>query len=332
METKRDLLNHFKMLRESLNVVGGSARLNIETFEVEVKISSSIYTLYPQFLKFLGAKKDAGSEFSTDVICFSGWRPNRTVVAHDVENRLTFKTLLKKLGFPTPAYSLNPRTIRGPVVVRESARSIHEKIRGPFASPADAWVNHIDGEFLERYVPGELITTWFWNATPVVSEIRRMPTVIGDGCSTIRDLATEEAMNPNRTIDWNKLSNVIGFYGRTLDTVLSPEEMQIIDLGSEPNFSRPRNVYELTLPAHDPTFAVLDAIGKSLSKELLLEDESRALYSVEGLVDYKKQISFLSINFDPVTHPALYPLIVENLPRTGDTRSPQHSTASARLN
>jgi hypothetical protein len=75
------------------------------------------------------------------------------------------------------------------VIVKRSASSFGAQIRGPFRSSLGQPLIAPAGEYFERFIPGTIAKIWYWDAAPVCMETERMPSVRGDGVSTIRELA-----------------------------------------------------------------------------------------------------------------------------------------------
>ena len=315
MEIKSDLLHHFKQLQESLTgVERATASVDVATFIAEVRIDARVYKLYPMFLTTIEGRTTYAVQFSAAAWRFGGWRPYPGRVTPDVGRKLLFKKLLARHQLPTPEYSVDSRCALRDVLVKLDISSFGSDLRGPFKSARSIKLNVDKGEFVEQFISGEILKIWFYRVEPICMEIKPMPVVIGDGRSTIRDLAEKRRFRADNAAHWKCVEEVLAYFDRRLDERLPLGERQLIDYRYTTAFVSPQETRDVHL-ATDPTqrkdilFAVGDVIGRSLPDEW----RGDALYSVDAIRDTRGKLWFLEANFNPFIHPFLYPTMIRGL-------------------
>ncbi len=331
METKRDLLNHFKWLQDGVAQVQGEAFLNLQSFTAEVRLGNRVHLLFPHFVVLVDGNTLYSSEFSHDVIRFAGWRPTRRIEPFSFARKLKFKELLEQNGIPTPAFSFSDGKTLNDVLIKKDISSFGADIKGPYRSSSDAQLDVAQGEFFERFAEGRIVKVWFWNHRPVCVEMKSMPEVIGDGRSSIKDLVLRK---PTRLGDEPRLepiSELLRFYSKTLDTVLPQGNRQLIDFRYTSQFGRPQDVVEVDLSAaRDLRFdRPLRSLGELLYGQLLQESRPLAAYSVDAILDSQDKLWFLEANPNPFIHPLVYPHMIRGLADMQQQQQRNHLVAVA---
>ena len=312
MESKRNLLNHFKLLQQGFARLGGEALLNVKTFFVDITIANKTHKLYPQFFVLQEGKPLYSHQFVPNALVFSGWRPYFRTVVPEVGQKLKFKEVVVRHGLLTPEYSRDGK-IDGPVIIKKNISSFGDEIRGPFKSSAGQKIDVDAGQYFERFIPGEIAKIWFWNMTPVVVETKTMYQILGDGRTTIKELVVKKVFNKKKQPNWNRLEELLAFYGRNFDTVLAQGETQIVDFRYTSEFSWPREVNETVLPTDDKTFDPLGLAGQVIWDTLDVETRKACVFTIDAILDADKKWWLLECNFNPFVHPGVYPLMLASL-------------------
>ncbi|HLQ26459.1 MAG TPA: hypothetical protein VK138_11350 [Acidiferrobacterales bacterium] len=316
MELKRDLFTHLKKLNEGLAEIGGEAFFNVKTFLVEIRLENRVHKLYPQFLAMMNGKRVYTLHYAPDVLLFSGWR-SYFVMAEDVPpigKKLKFKELMIANNLRTPEFSMVEKAGFQDVIVKRSVSAFGMDVRGPYKSTRSRPLNSQNDEFYEKFIEGQIVKVWYWDATPVCLEIKDKPLVIGDGKSTIGELAKKKIFNAKVPPNWTTVSELLAYYAKGLDTVLKPGEKQVIDISYTSEFLHPLDTSEVNLPVEDPAFAPLNEVGRVIAKNLPAKLAGNAVYSVDAILDNERKLWFLEVNFNPFMHPNIYPFMVRNLP------------------
>lgn len=315
MEFKRNLLNHFKRLQRGLTKADHTeAFLNVATFIVEVRIANRVYRLYPLFLSNVDDKKVYTPQFGPHVLRFGGWRPYFNRPVPDAGRKLLFKKLLAKHGLPTPDFATALPCDLKDVLVKRDISSFGQELRGPFKSTKSLNLDPAEGEFCERFILGEIVKIWFYRAKPKCMEIKPMPTVVGDGRSTIRELAEKRRSRAGNPADWQFVEGFLAYFGRKLEDRLSDGERQIIDYRYMTAFAKRKETRDVRLPAEDEKGAdILPAVGDVIWNSLTEVWRDDAMYSVDAIRDSNGKFWFLEANFSPFIHPHLYPPMIRGL-------------------
>lgn len=316
METKRDLLNHFRKLQEAVKSLNGEAYLSLQTFIVEIRLANQLYRLYPHFVTNLNGKRLFTSLFSPelDLIRFAGWRLNPgtpCIRPFSFANKLQFKNLLLQYNFVVPEYSQDSTCQLANVIIKKDASSFSENIKGPFHKSSEHALNCQDGEYYEKFVLGKIVKVWYWNHRPVCLEIKNMPYITGDGLSCIADLLSRTSIKH----DLSKVSVLVSYFGRDLRTILPKGEKQIIDFRYISEFDFPEDVLEVNLlSTKDPRFEQeIWRLGEMLSNQLRSEGYGTVIYTVDAILDSEDKLCFLEANPNPFIHPDMYPVMVNGL-------------------
>ncbi len=315
MEIRKELLNHFKKVQEGLRQVNGEAFLSMETFIVEVRLGDRLYKLYPHFVVPTNGATAYTPTFFLHVIRFAGWRAHFYVTPFSFARKLKFKELLLQHKFTTPDYSTAIDSPLRDVIVKKDISSFGTKIKGPFRSASDCMINVQEGEFYEKFIPGQIIKIWFWNHRPVCLEIKDMPIVVGDGHSTISDLIEKKPTRSGNKPNLKIVAETLAFYRKDLTTVLQKGQPQIINFRYTADFGLFEETEEINLSTtKDPRFNdELWQLGKILWDVLYREGYNNVAFTVDAMLDANNKLWFLEANPNPFIHPAIYPAMIKGL-------------------
>jgi len=275
---------------------------------MDIQLGHRTVRFYPQFS---GTMPDGLPSFTPElrdgVSGFVGWLPyfnKRWPIAQD---KLVFKAFARAKGLRTPAWSgLHGPGVDGPVLVKRQQSTFGRGMQGPFADSNDVSLGA--GDYLEAFVTGRIIKAWFWESTPIVVEAAPMPTVTGDGASSLRSLITSKLRHRGEWPDG--LHAIATLQGLELDAIVPSGTVAICDY----RYMSPLN------PAHHIDHNVWPAArGTTLGDQLVSAGEACAaaipaevraggtMFSLDGIEDAQGRLWFLEANCNPQLHPACYP-------------------------
>jgi hypothetical protein len=322
--SKGDLLEHFKHLQKSIDRVGGEAILSLANFSVLIRRDGDDKALYPQFLAVSAGVRQYTQTFSMNARQFIGWLPYYNKRWEIATSKLAFKRYALAHDIRTPDYSTDANADMADVIVKRSVSSFGAWIRGPFRSSRDTALSPDHGEYYERLVAGKIIKAWFWNAIPVCMEQDTMPTLIGDGMSTIAALTLKRFRGQKRPLPdrirqtaleknvIDKVGQMAAYLGHDMDTVLPYRQSLLADFRYASELALPshRKIVDLRSPVPSEIAPQLAAIGKALWAGIPATARHDTLFTVDAILDAENRLWTLEMNSNPFVHPLAYPLIV----------------------
>jgi hypothetical protein len=322
LPSKNNLLQHFLWLRAALADAGAEAILDVETFDVLVRRGAEQWVLYPKFLA-AGPKGQRYSEALTpDVTTFAGWLPYRRKHWPLAADKLAFKEYARVAQLPVPEHATDPAAKMNRVIVKRANESFGNAIAGPFRTSEEHRLDTAKGEYYERFVEGTILKVWFWDGAPVCMEMDEMPSVKGDGTSTIGQLIVQRASLQKRHAPDERKALVAACgpllrYCRThAGAVLAKGQRQIVEFryGTGLLHPRGRTVVDLRNPPDDapmPTLVpLLRTAGLRLAEAIPPATRAHTLFTVDAVLDKLNQPWLLEMNSNPAVHPLVYPAIV----------------------
>jgi len=304
---KRNYLQHALAVSRWLGQHGASAGINPATYVMDIRLGGRTVRFFPQFSTLASDGLPAFfPELIDGVSGFVGWLPyfnKRWPIAQD---KLAFKLFARAQGLRTPAWSgLNGPGIDRPVLVKRQLSTFGRGMSGPFLTGGDTVLG--TGDYLEAFITGRIIKAWYWNSTPIVVEAAHMPTVTGDGASSLRTLIA--ANLKERGIWPDGLDALARLQGLELDTIVPTGNAVLSDY----RYMSPLN------PTHHVDHNVWPAARNSaLGTQLLSAGEVCAaaipgdvrgggtMFSLDGIEDAEGRLWFLEANCNPQLHPACY--------------------------
>lgn len=305
---KRNYLQHALAVSRWLGQHGASAGIDPATYVMDIRLGGRTVRFFPQFSASAADGLPAFFPELTDGVSgFVGWLPyfnKRWPIAQD---KLEFKVFARAHGLRTPAWSgLNGPGVDGPVLVKRQQSSFGRGMSGPF--PSASGISLAAGDYIEAFITGRIVKAWYWNATPIVVEAVPMPTVTGDGASSLRALITANLKGGGALPDG--LDALARLQGLELDTVVPSGSTVLCDYRYmsplNPMLSTDHNVW----PA---------ARGSALGAQLLAAGEAcaaaipqevrggGAMSALDAIEDAEGRLWFLEANCNPQLHPACYP-------------------------
>jgi hypothetical protein len=322
--SKGDLLEHFKHLQKSIDIAGGEAILSMANFSVLIRRGGEDKVLTPQFLAVIAGARQYTQTFGMNARQFIGWLPYYNKRWDIASNKLSFKRFAQAHDIRTPDYSVDPKADMRDVIVKRSVSSFGAWIRGPFRTSGDTALNLDSGEYYERLIRGKIIKAWFWNAMPVCLEQDTMPTLIGDGISTIAALARKRLRGQKRPLPnlaqqtalektvIDKVGQLAAYQGHNLNTVLPYRQTLLADFRYASELALPsyRQIVNLRSPMPSTLAPQLVAIGKALWEGIPAAVRQDTLFTFDAILDADNHLWALEMNSNPFVHPLTYPLIV----------------------
>ncbi|HEY9105956.1 MAG TPA: hypothetical protein VIN58_04705 [Roseateles sp.] len=305
---KRNYLQHALAISRWLGQHGASAGIDPATYVMDIRLGGRTVRFFPQFSTLASDGLPAFSpELSDGVSGFVGWLPyfnKRWPIAQD---KLAFKVFARAQGLRTPAWSgLNGPGVEGPVLVKRQQSTFGRGMLGPFPNASD--VSLTAGDYIEAFITGRIVKAWYWNSTPIVVEAVTMPTVTGDGASSLCGLIAASLKGRDTWPDG--LDTLARLQGFELDAIVPAGHTVLSDY----RYMSPLN------PTHYVDHNVWPAVGGSaLGAQLLPAGEACAtaipaevrgggtMFSLDGIEDANGRLWFLEANCNPQLHPACYP-------------------------
>jgi hypothetical protein len=311
---KRSLLNHFKSLQPALLELGAEAFLDPVSFVLRVRLGAASRALYPQFLVVLKGRRQYTPSFGAAAERFVGWCPYANRRWQLSSEKLAFKRYAVENSLLTPDYSQDPAAPMENVLVKSSVSSFGQGMKGPFRSCAEHALNPQAGEYFERFMRGRLAKIWYWNEQPVCMELVRMPSVEGNGVSTVRKLILREWP---KIPQWRLkgLEPILAFQGTRLDAILPKRHVRVLQFRYGAPLVQRRLARDIDLRAKlPPAFeAQLVDAGRKLWRGIPEAVRDNTVFSVDAVIDRQNQIWLLEMNSNPFIHPYVYAPMLRSL-------------------
>ena len=303
---EKNLFKHFKALKHAWT--GASVFLDVQHFIVHIDDHKRPFTLMPQFITFHHKQKRQILEFDHDVHRFIGWRPYTFRSIPLLTDKRQFKTWLKEKGCLTPAFSTTPSGLEN-VLLKNATSAYANLIRGPYRKSEECPFNLETGDFFEAFIEGTITKTWCWNAQPICMEFHTMPTVVGDGQSTIRDLILRHLGAGMQGPNWKAIEAVLTYDEQTLDTVLANASTQRVDFRYASRLSQADEINTQLYANIKQPFVTeqLDRVARCLWQDVIARHHRELLYTIDAILTPDNQLWLLEANANPVVHPLTYP-------------------------
>jgi hypothetical protein len=312
-------ITHFRAVAACLPKIGGRAACNMETGALDIRARGRRVELLPQFGLF---RQGGGLGYSQTLVetasFFVGWRPYVNRVWPLSFDKRAFKAFCRGNGVSVPRQWNQPEDVSADVLIKRGVSSFSEGIRGPYTPEGvkRQELSLANGEFLEEFIPGDIIKVWYWNNMPVSMEALPMPTVVGDGTRTLR-LLIKRAKFPHFEGEWPVWQAVAEHQGLSLDASV-PEgrrvrvEFRYQSLLHPVSLDFP-NSNALPRYAGTPLAEQLRRSGEVFWRGIPEAVRQNTLYTVDGILDAHGTAHFLEINSNPAVHPDAYLPMLETL-------------------
>lgn len=332
-------LNHFRAVQAWAQSNGAEARLDITTFEMQVKVRNRYFRFYPQFLAKTQGRSGNIGFLTSNSVGFIGWLPYRPSRWERGMDKLDFKQLVAGKGLLTPAVFAGTPT--RDFIYKWSRGSFGYELYGPYHAgqdaprpPAPAAGPNAGELFAEEFVQGAILKAWFWGATPFFVHLNDYPVFEADGIASTEELVRRRClrvwhdMSDAREMDpvWGSLA----YQGLRRSDIPPAGGKYWLDYRYGRHFEAKMPTSESdcklkTMPGH--ARAQLAHAGQVLATELRQDFPAPVLYSLDGILAPDGQIWWLEMNANPVLPPDGYPVIFGNL--FGAQRQPTPTVAHA---
>lgn len=315
-------LNHMRAVKAWAEANGGSANLDLLTFQLEIKARNRFFTLYPRFQGKINGQLAHFSQFNDASRGFIGWLPYRPLNWALSTDKLLFKKNLQARGINTPPWWRANAAPTSPYILKRSVGSFGYDIRGPFypgqgVDPRQLSGLHREdarGEiFSEKFIDGRILKAWFWGATPFHVQVHKRPEITGDGIRTNKQLVAEALGAAGQSFEtYSEMAFVessLALQQLALNSVMAKGQVAWIDFryGRQFTSESAGTANDNALNAMSPaSMEQLLQLGKHLASELKVHLNAPVLYSVDGVIDKDGEIAWLEMNSNPIFPPTGY--------------------------
>ncbi|MGC3998598.1 MAG: hypothetical protein QM767_14505 [Anaeromyxobacter sp.] len=321
LEYKNDLLEHLRWLREA--VLGASAELIVAGHSVQALIrrEPAVLALEPLFKGNVDGQTLFTPQLHPQADRFMGWLPYPPRRWDAAADRLAFKAHAQKVGLRVPGTFTEAKGAPADVVVKRPQPSADHPPRGPYRSAFEQPLSEADGEYYEPLVIGDRLKVWFWCGQAVCAELDRLPSVLGDGASSLRDLVIHRASFTGPRTDREaqlllaRVETVLQFFRTTPSAVLPAGQRQIVDLhhGSELAHPSDRQHIDFLSAPDEGWFAEIRKAGPLLLEALPEAQRGDALFTADIVLDEEGRPWFLGMNSVFAVHPLVYRAMIPAL-------------------
>ena len=320
------LMWHFQLLQDWVARHNGRATLNILDFRLEIAIQDRVLHFFPRFIA-----KNQGRIVYTRILApqvqgFIGWLPYEEKIWVEAQDKLEFKRLLLRHNERTPEFWLNTDKPVNDVLIKPAKGSFGMGQRGPFRKidPDNESHKLKPGEFYERFIPGQILKVWYWNAEPFCVDLRKRLTVTGDGYRSVATLVNETFLrNEGLRSEWfettkPQLNALLAYQDANWETVLSPGVVIQVDyaFGSSlyvESADLAKNFNRLNEIRGTPLGQKLMTSGTFFQNIIPEAIRNDSVFAVDGMVDSNGDLWWLEMNCAPAFPPDGYPTMLGSL-------------------
>lgn len=311
---KGSFLYHCHQLRQALEQEGAEAMMPFGSFEVLSRKGAQHHRFFPRFLAIKNGVRQYEDRISDATDSFAGWTPYQKKNWLIAVDKLAFKQFASQVDLPVPDYSFMPDSTLKNVIIKRANASFGVRMHGPFANAGQYKINMLAGEFYERFVEGNIIKVWFWNAEPICMECDAMPSVTGNGSATIGQLILQKRARRQRLSQQMQAQvlegrqDILAFYGVDINHVLPDQQRQLIEFryGSNDMESWERKTIDFERQPAQAQLAAMRTIGQRLQEGIPVAIRKNTLFTVDAILDKEQQLWLLEMNCNPVVHPLVY--------------------------
>jgi hypothetical protein len=245
------------------------------------------------------------------VLGFVGWLPYFNKVWPEAQDKLQFKQTAQARGLRIPEWETTSGKQGWPFLVKDRRSTLGRGLRGPYLADDD--VEFGEGSFVEGFQFGQLVKAWFWAGELIVVEIAPMPYVVGDGQHTLADLVLQQTGRSAEQLD--ALKEIARLQGLTPGAVPAAKRVVTVDYRylSELNIAavEDRNAREAI--RNTDIERQLSEAGVRMHASIPLGLREEVLFTLDAVLDGRKQLWFLEMNCNPQLHPAAYAQMFDRL-------------------
>ena len=316
---KTSYIDHVRWIRDAILGRGGDFFIVGTTLKLAVRRLGVQWQLEPRFLDAVEDRVyTSPPELGVPLTGFAGWLPYAPRTWDLAQSCALFRGFLREHSLPTPELHSTTPPFAGEVLVRRAGPA-SEAVLGPFATPAEHPL--ADGEAYETFLLGTRVRFWYWNGAPLCAELQKMPTVVGDGSRSLRDLILERATwsrpfsEEQEGALFARPSPLLSLQGHALASPLAHGMRVIIDHALDSPLLHPSERQTFLVDgADEPAWlTTVRRAGDLLRSAAPPEFRSDLLFTVDAVFDRDEQLWLLEMNGNPIVHPALYPAIIGTL-------------------
>lgn len=307
LETKRRMLAHFKMLKSAWAHTEARLLLDMTTFVVYIEYHGKLLAWCPQFQVYHEENTSYTMEFSDDAALFLGWRPYLVNRIAWMSDKWEFKQWLVTQSLNTPAFCDDPANKLNNVIIKNKFSSFALGIQGPYASNQEQPINPNEA-YYEQLIQGEILKIWYWNDVPIVFEQQAMPTVVGNGRDSLKNLLEARMQENLCKPSWENILAFLKFRGIDYNVTVDLGETIWVDFRYGSLVRKINSITEKSvLTLEDNALkSTLQIIGKCIYERLESENCQELLYTVDAILDIHGQLWILECNANPSVHPGAY--------------------------
>ena len=313
-------MDHVRWLRRAAKAQGVEVLVELESMAAFVRKGEKHWVLYSQFLAEVDGLTRYFPTFTDTATHFAGWMPYPNAGWPATRDKLVFKRAAAGLGLRVPKFQLDEAQEMADVVVKRSAGSFGEHVHGPFRSSGERALRIAEGEYYEQFIDGESLKVWYWDGAAVALERDRVPTVTGDGVSTLHALVETLArkggqLAPEKLAKvLERSAEVLHYDGLALADILPSGKRQRVEFRYGTPLLRRGDRRDIDL--HDNAqaeWSELHAVAPALTSLLPVALRKNALFTVDAVRDAQGRIWFLEMNANPTVHPLVYAHMLASL-------------------
>ncbi len=315
---KTSYLDHLRWVRDAILGRGGDFFVVGTTLRLAIRRLGLQWQLEPRFIDDVqGRIYPSPPDLGVPLTGFAGWLPYPPRTWELAQSWSLFRALLREHSLPAPE-PLSDEPPAGPVLVRRTDPQ-DLTVLGPFSTAAEHPL--AAGEAYDGFLPGPHLRFWYWNGAALCGELQRMPTVIGDGSTSLRDLILERATWSRPLSDeqqgalFARLSPLLSLQGHALAAPLPAGARVVIDHLMDSALLHPGDRETFLVEDGDKPdwLTTVRRTGEVLRSVAPPDHRADLLFSVDGAFDAGGHLWLLEMNANPIVHPVLYPAIIEAL-------------------
>jgi hypothetical protein len=288
--------------------VKATVRLSDGTLRLEDGTRGEVWI--PKYMAVLNGRSVYLPSRAPGVTGFAGWMPYPVRQWPVATDKITFKRFAIANRVATPAACFDPARIAGPFIIKPTASSFGEGIRGPFLSYDPGQPDHelADGDYYENFVVGHIGKAWCWGDRCIALHLDPPVTVTGDGKAPLRDLVCALPNAQETAHDWPLISRLAAYGGATLDDVLPQGKEVLAEFRYGPRYTAASGQANPNiLPRLQGTDLARQFSHAAQVFACSLAPELRdSFYTLDAIVDSNGEAQFLEMNCNPLVHPDLY--------------------------
>ena len=315
---KTNLIEHAKAVTLWARRRGARTWMDGDDLSLRITLNGREQRLRAQCVGFRGSSLAYFPTFDANAVGLVGW------FAHPVQSwpislsKQLFKQVATEVGIDVPASWSDSRAATEAYLIKQDRSAFGQGMRGPFAPGSDdPRAQTAAGEYADAFVTPRIARAWYWGPRLAVLECFEMPTIVGDGRRSYRQLLTDAlARDVALPEGWADLGR---WQGLDEEQPVAPGQQVLADYRYVSPFNP--TVYgdhdRLSELRGSSLVTRFEAAGQAIVPRLPVRDERGrtrdVVFVLDAIVDARDRPWFLEINSNPQLHPGLYPLMLDRL-------------------